>query len=49
MDYGRYTTVVVNAMVPFEAVISDPKSLALESVSLPEVAQRPLHPAFAAA
>ncbi|WP_082634213.1 NUDIX domain-containing protein [Arthrobacter alpinus] len=46
VGYWRYTTVVVNAVVPFQAVISDPESLALEWVEPSEVAQRPLHPGF---
>ncbi|WP_218712735.1 NUDIX domain-containing protein [Arthrobacter sp. BF1] len=46
VGYWRYTTVVVNAVVPFQAVISDPESLALEWVKPREVAQRPLHPGF---
>ena len=49
VGYWRYTTVVVTAAVPFEAVISDPESLALEWVMPDDVAERPLHPGFAAA
>ncbi|MFQ4149077.1 NUDIX hydrolase [Arthrobacter sp. LAPM80] len=49
VGYWRYTTVAVAAVVPFEAVISDPESLALEWVALDEVAARPLHPGFGAA
>ena len=44
-----YTTVVADVLVPFEPVISDPESLALEWVPVGEVDQRPLHPGFAAA
>ena len=49
VGYWRYTTVVVSAAEPFEAVISDPESLALEWVPPEGVGQRPLHPGFAAA
>ena len=44
-----YTTVVADVVVPFEPVISDPESVALEWVPVAEVDQRPLHPGFAAA
>ena len=51
LDLGiwSYTTVVVEVVVPFEPVISDPESVALEWVPLDEVADRPLHPGFGAA
>lgn len=51
LDVGvwSYTTVVADVRVPFEPVISDPESVALEWVPLDEVAARPLHPGFAAA
>ncbi|SEE11576.1 ADP-ribose pyrophosphatase YjhB, NUDIX family [Arthrobacter alpinus] len=49
VGYWSYTTVVVSAVEPFEAVISDPESLALEWVPLDEVAELPLHPGFKAA
>lgn len=49
VNYWRYTTVVVSAVEPFEAVISDPESLALEWVPLGDVAELPLHPGFKAA
>lgn len=49
VGYWRYTTVVVDVVAPFEAVISDPESLALEWVALDAVAGLPLHPGFAAA
>lgn len=42
-----YTTVVADVVTPFEPVISDPESVALEWVPSDEVAQRPLHPGFA--
>ena len=51
LDLGiwSYTTVVADVVVPFEPVISDPESLALEWVPVDEVAARPLHPGFAEA
>lgn len=42
-----YTTVVADVVVPFEPVISDPESVALEWVPFDEVEARPLHPGFA--
>ncbi|MFD5215291.1 NUDIX domain-containing protein [Microbacterium sp. NPDC058345] len=51
LDLGiwSYTTVVADVVRPFEPVISDPESLALEWVAVDEVGERPLHPGFAAA
>lgn len=51
LDLGiwSYTTVVADVLAPFDPVISDPESLALEWVPVDEVDQRPLHPGFAAA
>lgn len=51
VDLGvwSYTTVVADVVTPFEAVISDPESLALEWVPVDEVDALPLHPGFAAA
>jgi 8-oxo-dGTP diphosphatase len=49
VGYWSYTTVAVRVVTPFEPVISDPESLALEWVPLDDVARRPLHPGFAAA
>lgn len=51
LDLGiwAYTTVVADVMQPFEPVISDPESLALEWVPVDQVEHRPLHPGFAAA
>jgi 8-oxo-dGTP diphosphatase len=46
VGYWRYTTVAVDAVVPFEPVVSDPESLALEWVPLDGVARLPLHPGF---
>ncbi len=49
LDLGiwSYTTVVADVITPFEAVISDPESVALEWVPIDEVTERPLHPGFA--
>ena len=51
LDLGiwSYTTVVADVQVPFDPVISDPESVALEWVPVDEVADRPLHPGFGAA
>lgn len=43
-----YTTVVADVVAPFDPVISDPESLELEWVPIDDVAERPLHPGFAA-
>lgn len=50
LDLGvwTYTTVVADVQTPFDPVISDPESVALEWVSIDEVDARPLHPGFAA-
>nr|WP_218844965.1 NUDIX hydrolase [Microbacterium pseudoresistens] len=47
LGYWSYTTVVADVVEPFEPVISDPESVALEWVPVDEVADRPLHPSFA--
>ncbi|MDF2994360.1 MAG: pyrophosphohydrolase including oxidative damage repair enzyme [Microbacterium sp.] len=51
LDLGiwTYTTLVADVTAPFEPVISDPESVALEWVPVDEVETRPLHPGFAAA
>ncbi|MFJ6530932.1 NUDIX domain-containing protein [Microbacterium sp. NPDC091662] len=51
LDLGiwSYTTVVADVRVPFEPVISDPESVALEWVPVDQVATRPLHPGFGSA
>lgn len=51
LDLGiwSYTTVVADVMEPFEPVISDPESVALEWVPLDAVDELPLHPGFGAA
>lgn len=51
LDLGiwSYTTVVADVVRPFEPVISDPESVALEWVPVDEVDSRPLHPGFGSA
>ncbi|MCC9068483.1 NUDIX domain-containing protein [Arthrobacter cryoconiti] len=49
VGYWTYTTVAVSVVTPFEAVISDPESLALEWVPLHRVDQLRLHPGFVTA
>lgn len=51
LDLGiwSYTTVVADVQVPFDPVISDPESVALEWVPVEEVDARSLHPGFGAA
>lgn len=51
LDLGiwSYTTVVADVIEPFEPVISDPESVALEWVPVDQVDQRDLHPGFGAA
>ncbi|MEA1261416.1 NUDIX hydrolase [Microbacterium sp. STF-2] len=48
LDLGiwSYTTVVADVGEPFEPVISDPESVALEWVPVDQVSSRPLHPGF---
>lgn len=49
LDIWSYTTVVADVHEPFEPVISDPESVALEWVRTDEVDARPLHPGFGSA
>lgn len=49
LEIWSYTTVIADVQVPFDPVISDPESVALEWVPVDEVAARPLHPGFGAA
>lgn len=49
LEIWSYTTVVADVQVPFEPVISDPESVALEWVPVDDVDSRPLHPGFARA
>ncbi len=44
--YWSYTTVGVDVVTPFEAVIGDAESEALDWVPLDDVDRRPLHPGF---
>ncbi|MGC5169564.1 NUDIX domain-containing protein [Micromonospora sp. DT81.3] len=48
LDLGvwSYATVVADVIEPFEPVISDPESYALEWTPVPDVDAQPLHPAF---
>lgn len=50
LDLGiwSYSTLVADVTTPFEPVISDPESVALEWVATDRVTQLPLHPGFAA-
>ncbi|PRA78804.1 NUDIX domain-containing protein [Microbacterium sp. MYb66] len=50
LDLGiwSYTTVIADVQVPFDPVISDPESVALEWVPVDQVDARPLHPGFGA-
>ncbi|PTT65394.1 NUDIX domain-containing protein [Arthrobacter sp. HMWF013] len=47
VGYWSYTTVVVQVIRPFDPVISDPESLELSWVPVPEVHGKELHPGFA--
>lgn len=49
LDVWSYTTVVADVVHPFEPVISDPESVALEWVPVAEVDSLPLHPGFGSA
>ena len=49
LDVWSYTTVIADVVRPFEPVISDPESVALEWVPVADVDSRPLHPGFASA
>lgn len=51
LDLGiwSYSTLVADVTVPFEPVISDPESVALEWVPVDRVDALPLHPGFASA
>ncbi|MFT4157870.1 MAG: NUDIX hydrolase [Microbacterium sp.] len=49
LSIWSYTTVVADVVAPFEPVISDPESVALEWIPVDEVGELPLHPGFAAA
>lgn len=47
LDIWTYATVVGDVVEPFEPVISDPESVALEWVPVADVDAHPLHPGFA--
>ncbi|MGG7509896.1 NUDIX domain-containing protein [Plantibacter sp. YIM 135249] len=47
LGFWSYTTVIAEAVEPFDAVVSDPESIALEWVAVDEVDALPLHPGFA--
>ncbi|MCD5347382.1 NUDIX hydrolase [Agromyces sp. H3Y2-19a] len=49
LGFWSYTTVVADALVRFEPVVSDPESIELRWVPIDAVASRPLHPRFAEA
>ncbi|MGA7203007.1 MAG: NUDIX domain-containing protein [Specibacter sp.] len=49
VGYWSYTTVAVHVVKPFEPIISDPESLALEWVPLDAVDSLELHPGFGTA
>ena len=47
LQIWSYTTVIADVVEPFEPMIIDAESVALEWVALDEVDRRPLHPGFA--
>ena len=49
LEIWSYTTVIADVVDPFDPVISDPESVALEWVPVAEVDSLPLHPGFGAA
>ncbi|HWI31771.1 MAG TPA: NUDIX domain-containing protein [Microbacterium sp.] len=49
LDVWTYATVVADVLEPFEPVISDPESYALEWTPVADVDAQPLHPGFARA
>jgi 8-oxo-dGTP pyrophosphatase MutT (NUDIX family) len=49
LGYWSYTTVVAQAVRAFEPHMADVESIELRWVSVPEVADLPLHPGFGAA
>ncbi len=49
LGYWSYTTVVADAIERFPPVVSDPESIELRWVRVPEVDALPLHPRFAEA
>ncbi|MDQ1563679.1 MAG: 8-oxo-dGTP diphosphatase [Actinomycetota bacterium] len=49
LEFWSYTTVIAEAIRPFNAVVADRESNELRWVPVDEVANLPLHPGFAAA
>lgn len=49
LDIWSYTTVIADVVRPFEPVISDPESVALDWVAIDDVDGLPLHPGFGSA
>ncbi|GAB3577926.1 hypothetical protein GCM10027406_13300 [Leifsonia lichenia] len=49
LGFWSYTTVVAEAVRPFEALVADPESIELRWVEVGGVTELPLHPGFAAA
>ncbi|QAY60861.1 NUDIX hydrolase [Microbacterium protaetiae] len=47
LEVWTYATVIADVVEPFEPVISDPESVALEWVPAEKITDRPLHPGFA--
>lgn len=48
LGYWSYATLIADVVEPFDAVITDPESRELAWVPIGDVADRPLHPGFAA-
>jgi len=48
LGFWSYTTVVAEAVRPFEALVADPESIELRWVDVGGVTELPLHPGFAA-
>lgn len=48
LGFWSYTTVVAEAVRPFEALVADPESIELRWVDVSGVTELPLHPGFAA-
>ncbi len=49
LGFWSYTTVVADRAEPFTAIVSDVESIEVRWVPIDEVAELPLHPAFAVA
>jgi len=46
LGFWSYTTVIVDVVRPFEAVVADPESIELRWVAVDDVEGLPLHPSF---